>query len=117
MTGPAKPLAWVGDALETIRGFPPEVRQVIGHELHRVQLGLEPADWKPMSVVGPGVRELRVEVGRAYRVLYLTNCSEAIYVLHAFEKRSRRTARRDIELGRRRWRVVMRERRHRKRPS
>ena len=57
--------------------------------------------------------EIRVRVGGAFRVIYMTKFSEAVYVLHAFEKKSRKTARTDIELARRRFRELIRERRQR----
>lgn len=68
---------------------------------------MEPTDWKPMSSVGPGVRELRIRMGGAFRVIYVAKFAEAVYVLHVFEKKSRRTALLDIELARRRFRNLM----------
>lgn len=53
-----------------------------------------------MSSVGSGVREIRVNVGRAFRAIYVATFPDAIYVLHVFEKKSQKTARRDIELAR-----------------
>ena len=55
-----KPLFWAGSALEDLRAFPEDARRIAGHELHLVQQGLEPADWKAMIGVGPGVYELRI---------------------------------------------------------
>ena len=60
-----------------------------------------------MPTVGPGVREIRVHTALDHRVLYVAKFAEAVYVLHAFEKRSRKTARHDIELGRQRFRALM----------
>ncbi|HEX9166401.1 MAG TPA: type II toxin-antitoxin system RelE/ParE family toxin [Gemmatimonadales bacterium] len=111
-----KPLVWLATSLEAVRAFPPEVRQVIGHELRRLQAGLVPHDWKPMPSVGTGVQELRVRVKGAYRVLYVARFEEAIYVLHAFEKRTRRTSNLDLELARRRLAALARHRADR-RPS
>lgn len=54
-----KPVIWLGDSRETIRGFPDDVRKIAGFQLWRVQRGLEPNDWKPMSSVGQGVQEIR----------------------------------------------------------
>lgn len=69
-----------------------------------------PIDWKPMPDIGPGVNELRVRAGGAYRVLYVAKFAEAVYVLHAFEKKSRKTGRLDAELARQRYRNLLKER-------
>ncbi len=61
-----------------------------------------PDDWKPMASVGRGVYEIRIHTGLEHRVLYLAKHEEAIYVLHAFEKRSRQTRQAEIELARQR---------------
>ena len=96
----AKELRWVGRSLEELRDFPVEVRREAGHQLHLVQLGLEPDDWRPMPSVGPGVSEIRIHEDGEHRVLFVTRYEEAVYVLHAFEKKSQKTAQRDIDLGR-----------------
>ena len=63
---------------------------------------LAPTDWRPMSSVGPGVVEVRIATAQEHRIFYVSKFAEAIYVLHAFEKRTRRTSKTDIDLGRRR---------------
>ena len=63
-----------------------------------------------MSTGGAGVSELRVRVGGAFRLLYVAKFPEAVYVLHVFQKKSQRTARLDIELGRARYLAVVRAR-------
>lgn len=85
-------------------------RGKVGHELFLVQQGLTPSDWKPMTTVGPGVVELRIHTGEEFRVIYLARFDEGVYVLHAFEKRSRQTRAVDIELARRRLRDLIRSR-------
>ncbi len=105
-----KPVVWLGDSLAEVRSFVPEARRRTGQELRRVQAGRLPIDWKPMPGIGPGVNELRVRAGGAYRVIYLAKFAEAVYVLHAFEKKSRKTARLDVELARQRYRNLVRER-------
>jgi len=107
-----KSLVWVGGALAHVRSFPAGARREAGHQLYQVQLGLDPGDWKPMTSVGPGVVEIRVHGAGEYRVLYLAKFAEAVYVLHAFEKRTRQTRKSDIELARRNLAAVVR---HRKR--
>jgi phage-related protein len=106
-----KPLFWVGGALARLRGFPAVARREAGHQLYQVQLGLDPSDWKPMASVGPGVIEIRVHESGEYRVLYLAKFAEGVYVLHAFEKRTRQTRKADIELARRNLAEVLRHRR------
>jgi phage-related protein len=108
---PLQPLAWSGSALDDLKAFPEDARQRAGFELYRLQQGLEPTDWKPMGTVGAGVREIRIQTGRAFRVLYVAKFGEAIYVLHAFEKKSQRTAKRDLELAQQRLAEVRRRRR------
>lgn len=81
-----------------------------GYQLRRVQSGLVPSDWKPIKSVGPGVHEIRIHTEREYRVFCVTRLGEAIYVLHAFEKRTRQTRQSDIDLARRRLAEIMRPR-------
>ncbi len=108
-----KRVEWLGDSLERLRAFEPTARRAAGYQLERVQAGKEPADFKPMPTVGLGVNEIRVRTGRAYRVFYVAKFVEAIYVLHAFEKKSGKTAREDLELGQRRFKTLVRERKQR----
>jgi phage-related protein len=93
-----------------VRDFPGEARLRAGFELWEVQQGKEPSDWKPMPTVGLGVNEIRVRAGGAFRLIYVARFSEAVYVLHAFRKKSQKTARTDIELARRRFRALVQER-------
>lgn len=108
-----KPVVWFGDSRLRIQQFPEDARRVAGHELALVQAGREPSSWRPMPSVGLGVNELRVRTGDAFRVLYVAKFAEAVYVLHAFQKKSRKTAKSDIELARRRVRAMIEERRKR----
>ena len=106
-----KPLLWLGSSRRDIRAFPPGARRVAGFQLLRVQQGMEPNNWKPMTTVGPGVREIRVHTETEHRVCYVARFAEAIYVLHAFEKRTQKTPARDIELARTRYRELLEWRR------
>ncbi len=110
-----KALMWLGSSRGDLRAFPDNARRVAGFQLWRVQRGLEPNDWKPMPSVGPGVQEIRIHTDLEHRVLYVTKFAEAVYVLHAFEKRSRRTSKHDLDLAKRRFRLLMIERAQRKR--
>jgi phage-related protein len=86
-----KEVIWMGGSKDDLRAFPKKARREIGYQLEHVQEGLEPDDWKPMSTVGPGVREIRVqESSGAFRCIYLAKRPEGIYVLRCFQKRRRR---------------------------
>lgn len=108
-----KPLHWLGSSLDDIRAFPKEARRAAGHQLDLVQHGLEPHDWKPMPAVGTGVYEIRVHAGVEYRVFYIAKFVEGVYVLHAFEKRTRQTRQVDIDLARKRFSDLRRRRQER----
>jgi phage-related protein len=99
-----KLLHFVGSSREDLRELPENARETAGHQLFKVQQGKEPDDWKPMPTVGVGVQEIRVwDESGTYRVLYVAKFDEAVYVLHAFEKRSQRTAKSDIQLAKGRY--------------
>lgn len=101
-----KPVYWLGDSRKAMRGFAAKARAVAGYELYRVQIGRDPTDWKPMKPVGVGVREIRVHVDGEWRVMYLATRVEAVYVLHAFGKKSGRTPAADIEVARARLKQI-----------
>lgn len=106
-----KPVAWLGSALTDLRRFPADARRDAGFELRRVQTGLDPDDWKPMPSIGPGVREIRIHTDLEHRVFYVATFAEAVYVLHAFEKRTRKTPKRDLQLAQDRLRALVNRRR------
>ena len=107
-----KEIRWVGTSLDDLIRFPAEVKKEAGYQLHRIQIGLNPDNWKPFNTIGAGVREIRItEGGGAYRVMYVAKFEEAIYVLHAFQKTSQRTKRSDINLAEGQYRKVVIERR------
>jgi phage-related protein len=106
-----KHLLWLGSARRDIRSFPKPARRIAGFQLLRVQQGLEPNDWKPMASVGVGVQEIRIHTETEHRVCYVARFLEGIYALHAFEKRSRKTSRTDLELARTRYRELLEYRR------
>ena len=74
-----KPVVWMGSSREDLRGFPESVQDSLGFGLYRIQCGLEPTNWKPMSSVGAGVKEVRVrdEAG-IFRMIYLATRPEGI---------------------------------------
>ena len=105
-----KPVEFRGGSLDDLRAFPLGARRAAGHQLDRVQRGLEPNDAKPMPDIGAGVREIRVrdEVG-AWRVVYVASFAEAVFVLHCFQKRTQKTARSDLELAASRYKELLLE--------
>ena len=95
-----KPITFLGDSLDEIRAFPQGARRTAGMQLDKVQHGLMPDDWKPMKTIGKGVSEIRVrDESGIYRVVYLAALAEAVYVLHAFQKKTTKTAKSDLELA------------------
>lgn len=103
-----KPLRWLGNARAVVRAFPSHARRDAGYQLYRVQAGHLPSDWKPMPSVGAGVREIRIHADGEYRVLYLAKRPEAVYVLHAFEKKRQRMRKLDVDLARARLTELLR---------
>ena len=72
-----------------------------------VQVGRNPKDSKPLASVGPGAYELRVrDGGGAFRVIYVAKFEKAIYVLHAFQKKTRKTPQTDIDLAAARYKMI-----------
>ena len=106
-----KPVTFLGDSLKRVREFPEDARQDAGYQLDRVQRGMLPDDFKPMPSIGRGVEEIRVrdETG-AYRVVYTARLAEAVYVLHAFQKKTQATSKRDIDLAVERFKALMKGR-------
>lgn len=89
-----------------------DVRHDTGYQLDRAQRGLQPGDFKPMPTIGRGVEEVRIrdDTGNC-RVIYTARLADAVYVLHAFQKKTQRTSQRDIETARARFREMMKDRR------
>lgn len=101
-----KPLEFVGSSRADLRSFPSEARRAAGFELSFVQQGLAPTDWKPIKEVGPGAIEIRIRAQGEWRVIYVAKFADAVYVLHAFQKKTRKTRQEDIELARGRYREI-----------
>ena len=100
---PDKPLIWLGSSRRDLRAFPALARRLAGFQLRRVQQGLDPDDWKAMQTVGPSAREVRIHMAGAHRVFYVATRAQAIYVLHAFEKKTQKTGVHDLRIGRDRF--------------
>ncbi len=101
-----KPLNFVGSSLDDLRNFPEEARKAAGFELFAVQRGLEPNDWKSMPSIGRGVKEIRIHILGEWRVIYVAKFEDAVYVLHSFQKKSRKTNQHDIEIVRKRYKQI-----------
>ena len=101
-----KSLRFIGSSLDDLKDFPAEARREAGFELHAVQSGLMPSDFKPMLNVGPGVYEIRVRVMGEWRVIYVAKFDDAVYVLHTFQKKTQKTRKEDIDLATKRYRQI-----------
>ena len=97
-----KPIIWLGDSIDVVRGWSVIVRKRAGGELFRLQIGSEPMHWRSMKSVGRGVREIKISEGGEYRIFYVMRRGDGIIVLHAFEKKTKRTAKADIDVGKQR---------------
>ena len=91
-----KPIELLGRSLKAIREFPVDARREAGYQLDRVQRGLDPTDWKPMTSIGQGVREIRIQEDGQWRIIYVAKFEDAVYVLHAFQKKTQKTSKPDI---------------------
>jgi phage-related protein len=102
-----KPLHFIDTARKDLAGFPDSALRRAGYELFMVQVGRKSADYKPMPTVGPGAYEIRVrgEAG-TFRVIYVAKFKHAVYVLHAFQKKTQETAKADIDLSAKRYNLV-----------
>jgi phage-related protein len=99
---------FLGDSLKRLRDFPEDARHDAGYQLDKVQQGLQPDDFKPMSAVGKGVEEIRVsDSSGIYRVIYVARYAEAVYVLHAFHKKAEATSKKDVEIAKSRFRQLL----------
>lgn len=97
-----RPLIWMGDSLRNLRAFPRGAQKLIGDELQLIQFGGMPKDAKPFKGVGSGVFEIALRFeSDAYRTVLAVSIGERIYVLHAFQKKSKKgiaTPKSDVDL-------------------
>lgn len=107
-----KPVSFIGNSLDDVRSFPDSARREVGFQIDRLQRGLDPDDWKPMKTIGAGVREIRVrDASGAFRVIFIATLEDAVYILHAFQKKTAATSKRDLDLAIARFRDLMRRER------
>ena len=105
-----KPVEFRGSSLNDLRAFPSAARRECGFQIDRVQRGLEPWDWKPFKTVGPGVKEIRVKDAKGeFRAMYVAKFEDAIYVLHCFQKKARKTSQADIDVAIKRYKELVKE--------
>jgi len=104
-----KEIEFLGNSLRVIGEFPRDARQAAGRQLAKVQNGNPPDDFKPVPDIGKGVEEIRVrDQSGIYRVVYTARLADAIYVLHAFQKKTMQTSNEDIAIARKRFKKLMR---------
>ena len=105
-----KSIRFLGDSLKRLREFPDDARQDAGYQLDKVQRGEQPDDFKPMPSIGQGVEEIRVwDDSGTFRVIYTARIVDTVVVLHAFQKKTQSTSKRDVELARARWSQLKKE--------
>lgn len=105
-----KPVEFRGSSLDDLRAFPLAAKREAGHQLDQVQNGQEPDDWKPMSTVGQGVKEIRIrDATGAFRIIYVAKFADAVYVLHCFQKKTAKTSKADLDLAAKRYRDLLKE--------
>lgn len=105
-----KPVEFRGNSLDDLRDFPVEAKRAAGFQIDQVQNGRDPDDWKPMSKIGQGVREIRIrDTAGVFRVIYVAKFVDAVYVLHCFQKKTEKTSKRDLDLAATRYRELVKE--------
>lgn len=99
-----------GSSLDDLRSFPTPVMREAGYQIDRVQNGLLPDDYKPMSSIGSAVAEIRLwdEAG-TFRVIYVAKFENAVYVLHCFQKKTQKTSKKDLDLAAKRYKELVKE--------
>lgn len=103
MSETERDIVWMGDSLNVLQSFPKTVRADLGSDLRRLQIGERPLDSKPIKTVGPDVRELRArDRNNQFRTMYVAKKGAEIVVLHCFIKKSRTTAKIDINTAKER---------------
>lgn len=105
-----KDIAFLGTSLDDIKAFPDDIRQDVGYQLHLVQSGEMPTDFKYMKSIGVGVIEIRQkDENGIYRTIYTAKFADCVYVLHAFVKKTQKTSKADIEIAKSRLKSLIQE--------
>ena len=104
-----KPIRFLGDSLKCLRAFPENARQDAGFQLDKLQRSKQPDDFRPMPSIGRGVEEIRVwDDAGTFRVVYAARMADAVVVLHAFQKKTQATSKRDIDIAKARFAQLQR---------
>jgi len=107
-----KEIRWQGDSRKLAHQFPKGARVMLGKELTRIQVGLQPRNGKWLTGVGSGMQEIRIAYSKeAYRVIYVATLGDLIFVLHAFHKKSKTgiaTPQEELDLAAKRYKDVLR---------
>jgi phage-related protein len=102
-----RPVVWLGDSRRNLQSFPKGAQKLLGDELQLMQFGGMPKDAKAFKGIGSGVFEIALRYASdAYRVVTAMHLGRRIYVLHAFQKKSKKgmeTPKRDVDLIRKRY--------------
>lgn len=99
-----------GSSLADLRNFDNPARRECGYQIEKVQKGEDPADWKPMATIGPGVKEIRVkDENGIYRVIYVAKFGDTVHVLHCFKKKTQKTRKLDKDLASKRYKELVKE--------
>jgi phage-related protein len=101
-----KTLEFMGSSLVDLSHFPEDAKRIAGFELWQVQVGAMPSDFKHMPTVGAGAYEVRIKVLGQWRVIYVAKQANAVYVLHCFHKTTQKTAKADIDLAAKRYKLI-----------
>lgn len=101
-----KEIIWLGNSYDNLLDFSKSAKQVVGYNLDKLQRGKDPQDWKPMSSIGKGVKELRIHCENEYRVIYLAQRPEVVYILHTFVKKTEKTNSKDLALAKKRFKEI-----------
>lgn len=103
----ARSVVWLGNSKKNILKFPKEVQKLIGDELQLIQFGGMPKDAKPFKGVGSGVIEIALKYDKeAYRCVQAVQLGQKIYILHAFQKKSKKgiaTPHQEVEIIKKRY--------------
>jgi phage-related protein len=101
------PVAFVGDSKDRLRDFPLDAKREAGFQIDKIQAGGQPDDFRPMPSVGSGVMEIRIwENNGAFRVFYVANRGDVVFILHCFQKKTQQTSQKDINLGKQRYKEL-----------
>jgi len=97
-----------GNTLEIIRQLPVVIRHRAGYAIDQVQRNIEPENWKPFSSIGQGVREIRIQHGEQFRIIYIAKFENKVHILHVFQKKTQKTRKVDIDIAKSRFKDVIR---------